>query len=668
MKNFLILLFVLIAYQTQAQNDTITFYPKVLQTYDSAAWFSDFGRGSFNWEVGKSITNADLILNAAPTEISTRIQLGLIFLDDTIALPPQMIAGIKNRLENINNTFIIDSLQYKGFQFLAAREVPDECSNQAKKASNKLYVYGIKDVGEDFLYTMVYQLVESNTKISLWEFAKMVADNCNTIAVYEADEILHYPYTKEYALAKLESSKKEVYQTEFSHFIEKRKCLSDYYLIEFMEDYYGFAAVEELVRTQSDSTIAKQYAEAKVKSYEEHTGSRFIKKYENGYTFKEVYALRRKIRNREISLNDYFDFHNGGTRESTLKRLNELGLLEAPTELSDENVFESRYLELIRKEVFKDTLRFWHAEYMKKENSFLLRISGRAQKVHEFMLEVKADNNGGYTTQLFTLPELTDEDSKFSWNFVYPNQNEYTILKNTSDEAYYIQPKNNTNSLWVQVPLIDFGKTNIPFGALTYMNTITDFNDDILLCNYPQWKGKRKMALDSMIVSLRMNYKIDEDHDDYATYFMDDMALEVYKEELYKKSYWEDNSYLPLAIDDTSYCDTEEYISIMKQYLHPTEKIQFSDLYVQDINGDSINDVFQFAVSNGKLLHYRMFTLQNGTLKELKSKKAQKLIENFSDFKNLKAESLKGNFYDDKTFREAYKDRVLYEDYGFPSF
>jgi hypothetical protein len=437
--------------------------------------------------------------------------------------------------------------------------------------------------------------------------------------------------------------------------------------MEFMEDYYGKAVVEELVRTQSDSTIAKKYAEAKVKYYEERQGLLIAKKLKNRYTFDEVYALRRKIRNREIPLNDYFDFHNGGTNESALKRLNELGILEAPEELSDGTVFESRYLELISKELFKDTLNFWSADYLHKEGSFLLRISGTAELVHEYMVEVKPGNNG-YTSQIYTLPELTDEDANFSWNFVYLSQNDYTMLLNTEEQAIYIQPINTTNSNWIKVPLIDFENTSIPFGNTINMFNITESGNDQLICNYSQWKGKRKLALDSMIVNLKMNYILDEESDNYTTYFMDDMALEAYKEELYNKSYWSDDSFLPLSINDTSYCDLDEYLSLMEQYLKPSEKIIFSDVYVQDLNGDSINDVFQFSVSNGKLANYRFLTLNNNKLVELKSKKTKKLIENYSDFKNLKMESLKGNFYNDKTFETTYLKRVMEKEYGSPNF
>jgi hypothetical protein len=125
-KNIILLLALVFGLlNAKAQKDTVTFYPKVLQLYDSAAWTASYGRENFNWEIGTRAYSADLYSTAIAADNNNKISLGLIFLDDSIVPPSQIIDKKKKDLENINNTFLIDSIQYKGFNLIAAREVPD---------------------------------------------------------------------------------------------------------------------------------------------------------------------------------------------------------------------------------------------------------------------------------------------------------------------------------------------------------------------------------------------------------------------------------------------------------------------------------------------------------------------------------------------------------------
>ena len=66
------------------------------------------------------------------------------------------------------------------------------------------------------------------------------------------------------------------------------------------------------------------------------------------------------------------------------------------------------------------------------------------------------------------------------------------------------------------------------------------------------------------------------------------------------------------------------------------DKIVFRVNYtIEDLNGDGIDELFSYAISNGKCVHIDCYTIENTRLKQLSGEEAQLWLSSNQNYKNL---------------------------------
>ncbi len=654
--------------------DTIHIDHKVALRYDSKQWSapsrSDYGIIPFGHnEVGFRI-QPTTINNSEPI-----CYLTVYFMDDTVTVLKDWTEDFKTRAVSKNNAFLIDSLATNGFQFYVIRTIPDECANPGKKVSPTISITGYADIGEEFFVELNYFITENSYTKDKWSLAKQFSDALILRSVKEADTERHYPYTKSYVDSLITANIAEIDTGAFSLFLQKRKCFDDKYLIESLEKKHGKPLIADLIEQKNDNALARLYTDYKIEEFKEGKAKKLMNLYETQYSYTEINQLRRRLRDEKFPIEDYFDMQCDLKRNSIFKRLDELDALTVPKMLnaSTAEVLPSRYVEALQPFISAPYFEFSSSDYLKNEDGFLLQISGRntsTGKSQYMLLSVQPNDSGGFNTLNIPMPTLKQEYDFGVWEFVKTWQQDFVILYNTAEYIHYIAPMGTTANGWQALPLFNFKSADVLLYNLMDADNINTIEVDQYYTDYAKWKGSDKKKFEDALLKYEEYDLIKEEGYPYEDYLIDEDAKQHYKEEYNEFPLWGEYIDIPIFLNDTAYLEADEYTEMLGYYLHPRRQGYVSPFYVEDLNGDSIADVFQFSICNGQLVHYQFFTKQGKEVVEMKNKKVEKWITEYSDCVNLKLKSQMGNFWSDERFfqylysREPRRTRFT----GTPSF
>ncbi|MFN0030635.1 MAG: hypothetical protein ACKVOR_00600 [Flavobacteriales bacterium] len=644
--------------------DTLQLYPKAILVFDSALWVRGYSYNDFSGY--GTIEATHNVKSTAPGDMEG-YTANLTFMADTVADIKNLLQEKRMMKESYINTFTIDSIAIGNIFFYAFRFVPDECNTTAS-ASPTITVEGLADLGEDFILELSYNFKEKIYTKDRWYLANQIAAHLSTMAVAQADSIMHYPYTEAYLNETITSKEKSTYEWAHKYFLNKRKCFDDRYLISALTSEHGKKTVNDLVESGDDARLAELYAGLMVNKFKEDEVWKLKQKFETQYSHTEVYALRRRLREEKLPLEDFFDWHSKGERESILNRLDELDELTMPENIDDyTNVAETRYIEALTRDLFQNNLTFHFADYIENEEGFILEITGVSNitvKEQHLMVNVQPKDDGTFSTIIINLPEDANTPEP-EWRFVYDMQEDYILLMEDYTDTYFIYNRDAVNPQWYKIPKIHFQNTVACLGVVVTFDEIHIMEKDEAYLNYAKWKGDKKTKLDTLLIKNSFHNLLVEDEYPVIAYFEDDLLLEEYNAELMAHPWWNEETDLPLVLNDTAYISCDEYLEVMGYYLKPEDQIYFSELQFVDFTGDSIPELFQFGVSNGKLVNYRCFSFSDGKLTELKSSAIKKKIDKYSDCVNLKYRSMIGNYFSDEEFFENYYGRDGYYRYEY---
>lgn len=648
MKNILILPFLILTLNVEAQMDTAYLPPFAFLTYDAQEW---------NIRQSENDRYSSIRLDGKIDkgfEIKIRLNIG-----DTLITKENLLASLEKR-SPYGRELILEKFDEKGDFFLGVFSFSqDECSRD-----------DIPIMFKSMKFRAAFRIIE-NTNLLTIEIdddsflfpedvqtskIQSVIDGINVITPQQLDQLLDLPMTAQKAQEVVNVTYNKSYKKYFDFNLSKRKCFDDSYFYDELNGYYELKEIDSLLRYATDSVLCDIVAFQQASDDSTEMADRLRQQVEMGFNYVERTELLKKARNETFSLEEYLDFQLSEAEDGPIRRLS--GYVNFQLEYSNNNKY-SDVTERLFGQKFLPEYDINDIKFLTlRDHKYVMKIeAARRDTIYETLFFHLQKNKNSYDITRIPLPtELAQKkensSSRRTNRFALEKNNNLFVPSNEYDIAITPSPdnqiltlyKDQSNSLpayisigsskdiqWIPISSVAFDSSKyilLSRGLISNSEFSSGEQSTMLWDQFSDSLEKERLNnlfYEDFEISLYAVANLQTSHDVYYSY---DLGMPV--EEAIKFN----GSDIAISTKDVK-------SFVIRNTL--IDYIAYLEEGIEDINKDGTDDLYCILICNGKVQAAKAYIIEENTYTIIGTEEVVNLLKDNTGFKNLLLKSQIGN-------------------------
>ncbi len=450
---------------------------------------------------------------------------------------------------------------------------------------------------------------------------EQLIDNSTDLSPSGLDNIYGYPYN-ETAINNIYEKRFQEVKMQNQLFYEKNaRCLNDPTILRILKNRFEPTLIDSLVAAQNITELAAYYGEASATENLTNWKYALDRKFEEQFTYSEYYALYDSLINGLVDQSEFYNYYKKRDHTFRFDRYTQLEYCESEITNGnlhsgdgDENgiTFLVPFMAALNHQVLLDTSAVESISVINMDCDYLMAVINTDGIYRRCLLRYSASTSSYVAipdTETFDIDDQTfisthNPYKSFGAIHLYKTQNGISLV----DSIRVISL--NSGLAWKSIPR--YAVETLPT-AINYTECLYRPNE-IAHSQNPYIKQIELQRFQSLIMTINSGYD--------------------YQNE-YRRIY---------VFADSSLTRTLYYLKPEEEgSIPPKEKSFTTSLMEFDLNNDGHNELFQYTVSNGKLMRYVYYTVANGELISVQSRATSRQIKKTMGFRNLSHYSMMGS-------------------------
>lgn len=480
----------------------------------------------------------------------------------------------------------------------------------------------------------------------------------------KADELLGFPISKEEIIARWNHCLTDTSSLSQYDILHKMNCLTSEAIQSELEIYYGKETTDSLYLLGNQSAIDEYYVRKKRGEQAFRNFAPYLRAYRYQFSYKEFDELKKRILEKEYSLDTYLNAIFGINSDNDLERFTTISIIRSDSEDSffmtwqpgetisvkdarflpeDPKMFlpfrenkiniqynEATFYRILESTFLTDTAHIVSAEHNLISNGIVLTFRTTRSETKNVLFTY---NDGLWQHSLIKFP--ADSDALEKWSISEQSTPTTTIFNKANSLHYLVQSVQGKDNPWVEIKPLSFDSSLFILadyhkaqGKNHQYPSYDHYLEDSF--NHIFWKTIKDQSLfDTLIYHLKPEILTFEDV--ISTYSDNPDILEI----------------LP-----GQFILQYTLMSYLESDMAPSDKIHIYGLIVDDLDNDKQNELYQYALCNGKIIYVQMFRDTPNGLIEVKKSVAEKLLMKDNIFRGNLINSLRGNYEDKRLLKK----------------
>jgi hypothetical protein len=477
---------------------------------------------------------------------------------------------------------------------------------------------------------------------------KEIALNSIILTPAMADSIASLPISGELLKKTWQDIQSDTSKASSDALIRKMYCLTPEAIRDELSSAYGKSITDSLYLLNKPEIIEKYYTQLKNGEEKARKFGPMLSKYILNYSYQEHLNLKIKDEQKVYPLEDYLSSIYGIVSNNDMCRLTTLNELDnqfrhsfpiaiennqfilPDQELVDPLIGEFEGIQFDEKTFYKVLER----TFMKDSSHVIIENHNRILNGIWMTLETTKSenlhilfkyNDGTWTHQEMAFPAASGPNE--IWTISELSTPTLTVFKKADMQHFFLKNTADTKNIWVEIKPIVFDSSSYIMISSAHKKYYDDYSKEEILYSTLKKRGQFEAFVKHLLPDAKTKSEVDAIVSDY------------------ENNYW-------IEVKPDVFLSSYTIESVLEDELKPADKIRIFDLDIQDLDNDSLPEIYQYALSNGKIISLDMYRETPQGIIKVKKSEAQKLLMKNNDFRDNLINSLRGNFEGYKFLKE----------------